>query len=272
MAHPASSAPPLAGLTPPGAIVFSVPAKHNPKLLALVERINADEELWQWWRCANVNASERLGMADHGEVHARIVANAALKLLRLLCAAGHLPGAVAQHRLAPEEAEVIVVLAAALHDVGLAIHREQAALFGPMLAHAKAKELLTGLFPIRKRTVLIAETMHMLVTQHSQTPCLTLEAGVLKLAEALDLAAGRARLPESLSAAVTEVVIRKGQRRPVCVELRLTPETGHFPVDDGLLLALNQSALVELVEVITTHSAESAAALSSPLSPSGVRV
>lgn len=272
MAHSVSSAPPLNGWLAPGATIFSVPAKHNPKLLALVERINADEEVWQWWRCAHVNASERLGLADHGEVHARIVANAALRLLRLLCAAGHLPGAVAQHHLALEDAEVIVVLAAALHDVGLAIHREQAALFGPMLAHAKTKELLAGLFPVRKRTILVAETMHVLVAQHSQSPCLTLEAGVLKLAEALDLAAGRARLPESLTAMVTEVIIRRGQRRPVCVELRLAPEVGHLSMDDGLQLALNQSALVEFVEVIATPSPESPAALIPHLSSSGVRL
>lgn len=260
---------PPGGLAALGPTLFSVPAKHNPKLLALVERINADDEVWQWWRCANINASERLGLADHGEVHARIVANAALKLLRLLCAAGHLPGVVAQHRLALEEAEVIVVLAAALHDVGLAIHHEQAAVLGPLLAHTKAKELLMGLYPLRKRTILIAETLHVLAAQYSPQPCLTLEAGVLKLAEALDLTAGRGRAPETLSGVVTEVIIRKGQRRPVCVELRLDSEEGQLPVEAGLQAALTQSALVNFVEVVLTHSTATSLA---PLSPSGVRM
>src|SRR5574337_299721 len=50
---------------------FSIPARHNPRLQSLVERINADEELWQLWRCANINAVDRLGMSDHGEVHIR---------------------------------------------------------------------------------------------------------------------------------------------------------------------------------------------------------
>ncbi len=257
------------GSPTPGATVFSVPAKHNPKLLALVERINADEELWQWWRCANVNAIERLGLADHGEVHVRIVANAALKLLRLLCAAGQVPGAVAHHRLASEDADVIVVLAAALHDVGRAIHGEQAALFSPLLAHLKARELLTGLFPVRKRTLLVAETMHAIVTQQGQLTCLTLEAGVLTLAEALDLAAGRVRWPETLAPAVSEVIIRKGHQRPVCVELHLTSDTDPFPVDTWLTPALNQSALMDFVEITTTTQFQP---LISNLSMPGVRV
>jgi hypothetical protein len=250
MNHLTSSASATSRLTTFGATVFAVPAKHNPKLSAVVERINADEELWQWWRCANVNAVERLGLDDHGEVHIRIVANAALKLLRLLCAAGQLPGAVAQHHLSAEEAEVIVVLAAALHDVGLAVHGEQAGLFGPMLTHLKAKELLSGLYPIRKRAILMAEVMHAITTQQNRTPCLTLEAGVLTLANALDLAAGRARWPGALTPAVSEVLIRKGQRLPVCVELRLAPDADGFPVDDWLSPALTRSALSPWVEVV----------------------
>src|SRR3972149_6132381 len=86
----------IAPVLPP---TFSVPARHNPKLQALVERINADEELWQLWRCANVNAVDRLNMSDHGEVHIRIVANAAPKLLRPLREAGHMPNAVTDYHL-----------------------------------------------------------------------------------------------------------------------------------------------------------------------------
>lgn len=260
------SVPPAGGSAAPGLTPFSVPAKHNPKLLALVERINADEELWQWWRCANVNASERLGLADHGEVHARIVANAALKLLRLLCAAGQVPGAVSHHRLTAEEAELIVVLAAALHDVGRAIHGDQAALFSPLLAHLKARELLTGLFPVRKRTLLAAEALHTIVTQQGRLPCVTLEAGVLTLAEALDLAASRARTPGS-PAAVSEVVIRKGQRRPVCVEIHFAPGADDLSMDKWLDPTLTQAALSDWVDVAVIHPAPQAA-----LPLSGVRV
>src|SRR6266852_4979871 len=109
------AAPAIRMYMPAETPIFSVPARHNPRLQALAERINADEELRQLWRSANVNAVDRLGLGDSGEVHVRIVANAALKLLRLLRDAGHQPAAVTSHRLTPDEAEVIVVLAAAAH-------------------------------------------------------------------------------------------------------------------------------------------------------------
>src|SRR5687768_17653703 len=105
MAQPMlATAPPANGHAAPDAQAFSVPARHNPRLQALVDRLNADEELRQLWRCANVNAVDRLGQGDSGEVHARIVANAALKLLRLLRDAGEVPSVTDQHRLPPDEA------------------------------------------------------------------------------------------------------------------------------------------------------------------------
>src|SRR5574337_1202511 len=174
---------------------FSVPARHNPKLQALVARINADEELWQLWRCANVNVVDRLGMNDHGEVHIRIVANAALRLLRLLHDAGHAPGIVAHHGLTPEDAEVVVVLAAALHDLGISIHRDNHEEFSLALANLKAKELLQGLYPLRERTIVVSEALHAIIAHHGDMRCLTLEAGVLKVADALDMTEGRSRIP-----------------------------------------------------------------------------
>lgn len=38
---------------------FEVPTRHNKKLQQLVDRINADVELKQLWKCANVNAVDR---------------------------------------------------------------------------------------------------------------------------------------------------------------------------------------------------------------------
>jgi len=67
---------------------FKIPVRNNKKLKALVNRINADQELFQIWKCANINAVDRSGISDHGEVHIRIVANAALRIIRLLVKGG----------------------------------------------------------------------------------------------------------------------------------------------------------------------------------------
>ena len=246
------TAPAIRMLMPAEPAIFSVPARHNPRLQALTERINADEELRQLWRSANINAVGRLGLGDSGEVHVRIVANAGLKLLRLLREAGHQPAVVVQHRpavvvqhrpavvvqhrLTPDEAEIIVVLAA-VHDLGLAVHTDAhlAARAGLVLADRKLGELLAVLYPPRERAVLRAEALHAMVAQEADVACLTLEAAVLKLADALDLTKGRARLPaeagQRVGAAnamllVDEVTIQRAKAPPVRVVVRLSRADG----------------------------------------------
>src|SRR5438874_13488753 len=105
-------------------VQIQVPSRHNPKLQAIVERINADEDLYAIWTCSNVNAVDRLGMSDHGPVHVQIVANIGLRLLRLLMSREVVPSVVRNYQLSVDEAEVIVVVACLLHDVGMSIHRD----------------------------------------------------------------------------------------------------------------------------------------------------
>lgn len=236
--------------SPAGHATFSVPARHNPRLQTLVERINADEELRQLWRCANLNAVERLGLSDHGETHVRIVANAGLRLLRLLMEAGQPAGIVQHHGLTREDAELVVVLAAALHDLGLAVHYDRHHELGLALILAKARELLTGLYPARDRTILIAEVLHAVVTHFNGLRCLTLEAGVLRIADALDMTRGRSRgLEKALTNSVEEVTLHRGASRPVRVQLRLTQSAGLTHIETLLRERLRTTPLVGQIEV-----------------------
>src|SRR5438128_560648 len=84
-------------------VVIRVPARHNTRLQHILDRVNQDDELYMFWRCANINAVDRLGMSDHGPVHMQIVANIALKLLRLLVGQGVQPGIVAEHALTTDD-------------------------------------------------------------------------------------------------------------------------------------------------------------------------
>src|SRR5512136_2616397 len=117
-----------------------LPARHNPALQKLVDRINADDEVYALWECANVNAVTRLGMSDHGPVHVHIIANIALKLLRLLIAAGVQPSIVRDHALTVQDAEVVVVLASLTHDLGMSIHRIDHEQFSLFIAQMKLRE------------------------------------------------------------------------------------------------------------------------------------
>jgi len=237
---------------------FQVPARHNTKLQQLQERINADAELLQLWKCANINAVDRLNMSDHGEVHIRIVANAGLRILRLLVEAGVQPSVVSHYGLTYDEAEVIVVLAACLHDLGIAVHRDDHERYSLILAYPKARQLLSEIYPEPTLTIIVAETLHAVIAHRADIRCLTIEAGVLKVADALDMTEGRSRIPfeagqlniHSVSALAVEAVqIEKGAERPVRLAITLSNSAGIFQVDELLKRKLKNSTLVPYVEV-----------------------
>ena len=242
-----TSSRPAADLT-----VFSVPARHNPRLQTLVERITHDEELRQLWRSANLNVLNRSDLADAGEVHAHIVANAALKLLRLVREAGHVPAAVVRHRLTPEDAEVIVVLAAAVHDLGLAVQVQtaQAAPASLVLAERKSRELLAGLYPVRERTIVALECLHAVTALEPGAGCGTLEASLVKLADALDLAKNRGHAAAD-AAGIEEVYIERAKAPPIRIVIRLSQLSARDAVEKRLRLKLRGMPLSDVVEFVT---------------------
>lgn len=241
---------------------LNLPVRHNEKLHTVQERINADEELHQLWRCANVNVVDRLGMSDHGEVHIRIVANAALKLLRLLLDGGISPSIVSDYGalgLGPNDAEVVVVLAACLHDLGISVHRDEHELYSLILALPKIRELLDGLYGVTERAVMQSETLHAMVAHQWEVRCLTLEAGVVKVADALDMTQGRSRIPfeagttniHSVSAAAIDAVtLTKGESKPIRVAIKMSNSAGIFQVDELLKRKLRHSTIAPYVEVV----------------------
>jgi metal-dependent HD superfamily phosphatase/phosphodiesterase len=246
-------------------LTLNLPTRHNEKLSQLVARVDADVELHTLWQCANVNAVDRAGITDHGEVHIKIVANIALKLARLLIEADVPMGVVADHGLTTGEAEVVVVLAACLHDLGISIHRHNHEQYSLFLAERKARELLDGLYDLRERTILVAETLHAVIAHRWDEVCLTTEAGVVKVADALDITEGRSRLPfeagktdiHSVSAlAVDRVDIRKGDQVPIAIEIAMNNSAGIFQVDELLKRKLRNSSIAPYVQVLARIEGE----------------
>ncbi len=244
---------------------FFVLAKKNHKIKQLAHRINEDPELLQLWKCANVNAMDRSGISDHGEIHIRIVANAALKLLRLLIEGGVEPSVVKNHSLGQDDAELIVVLAACLHDIGIAVHRVHHEQYSLFLAYPKARELLKGIYEEPDLTTITSEVLHAIVAHNAKETCLTIEAGVLKVADALDMTEGRSRIPfetgrvniHSISAqAVDSVNIEKGEKKPVKLVITLANSAGIFQVDELLRHKLQNSSIANYVEIIAKIEGE----------------
>jgi metal-dependent HD superfamily phosphatase/phosphodiesterase len=255
-------------LTPAEAVAqmrINVPARGNRKLRTLVERANRDRQLQGWWHVANVNAVVRLEINDHSWVHVQIVANIALKLLRQLTKQGVEPSLVHDYGLERDDAEVAILLGALLHCVGMAVHRDGHEDFSLFLAEPKVRELLDGLYDEPELTVMAAEVLHQITSHREYGKPLTLEAGILRVADALDMAKGRSRIPfehgrvsiHSLSAAaIEEVTIADGEERPVRIEILMNNSSGIYQVDGLLKAKLRGSGLEPYVEVIARIDTE----------------
>jgi metal-dependent HD superfamily phosphatase/phosphodiesterase len=239
-------------------ILIRIPARHNPGLQQIIDRINEDDELYTLWQVMNVNAVQRLGMSDHGPVHLQIVANIALKLLRLLVEHDIQPSVVSHHNLPIEDAEVIVTMASLLHDLGISIHRVDHELYSLFLAGPKIKELLDGLYDIPTRTIIISEILHAIISHRAEGRPLTLEAGIVRVADALDMAEGRSRIPfqagkvniHSVSAsAIEQIKIEKGELKPIRIGVLMNNSSGIFQIDELLKNKLEGSGLEPYVEV-----------------------
>ncbi len=261
-APPAAELEREARMTPAQAVEqmrIRVPARGNRKLRALLERVNADTELKALWHVSNVNAIARLQINDHSWVHIQIVANIALKLLRQLTKHRVEPSLVVDYGLTHDDAEVAVLLGALLHDTGMSIHRDNHEDFSLFLAACKGRELLEPSYDEPELTVMESEVLHIITSHRSSGRPLTLEAGIFRVADALDMAKGRSRIPfaagqvsiHSLSAAaIDSVAILDGENKPVLIEITMNNSSGLYQVDGLLKEKLRGSGLEPYVDVV----------------------
>src|SRR5829696_3538218 len=240
------------------------PTRGNKKLESFLDAVNGDEQVRAWWYMAQIHA-ERLGMSDHSWVHTQIVLNIALRLLRLLVKAGVEPAVVADHAMSARDAEVVVAGGALLHDVGMSIHRADHEAYSLFLAGGALDRLLSDSYSEPKRTVVASEILHAIIGHRRRGEPYTLEAGVVRVADALDMAEGRSRIPveggqygiHALSAAaIDEVRIEAGDERPVKIEIEMNNSAGIFQVDDLLATKLRGTPLEGHVEVVAEVAGE----------------
>lgn len=237
--------------------MFNVPSQRNERLGKIVEGINRDAELQQLWKSANVMMIDRMGYNDHGPMHAKLVANIALKMLRMLLEAGVRPSVAKNYGLADEDAEVVVVLASALHDIGNAVHRESHEFLAVPIAVPVLERLLAD-YPQEQKTIIMMETLHAMLCHHEGAKPRTLEAGIVRIADALDMEKGRARIPfsagkvdiHSISAlAIDSVELREGGKKPIRIVISMNNSAGIFQIDSLLKGRIRDSGLEEYLQV-----------------------
>ena len=242
----------------------TAPSERNDKLAGLLREVNADDQLKARWYMQQVTA-ERLGMSDHSWVHLQIVLNSALRIFRLLHCAGVQSTIEQDYSMNSSDAEVVIAGGCLLHDLGMAIHRVDHESFSLFLAADLLDDLLADVYEEPERTIVSAEVLHAIIGHRKGGRPLTLEAGVVRVADALDMEHGRSRLSlethlpniHSLSAAaIDEVRIVPGEQRTIRVEVEMNNAAGVFQVDDLLATKLRGTPLEGHVEVIAQVSGE----------------
>ncbi len=204
-------------------------------------------------------------MSDHSWVHIQIVLNIALRLGRLLFRRGVVPSVVADYGMTERDAEVVIATGCLMHCLGMAIHREDHERFSLFLTADRLADLLAGAYEEPERTIIAAEALHAIIGHRRKGRPFTVEAGIVRVADALDMARGRSRVPfesghqniHSLSAyAIEKVKISPGRDRAVRVEINMSNSAGIFQVDELLATKLRGSGLEEHIEVIARIEAE----------------
>lgn len=230
---------------------ISVPHNNNPFLLTILEKVNENEELKTLWRVLNVHAIDRLHMTDHGVVHFQIVANIGLRLTRILTKRHVELSIVKDFGLTNHHGELVVFLGCILHDLGMSVARSGHEEFSIPIANNLMREMLTFL-PIEERTIVISETLHAIISHRRNGQPETVEAGIVRIADALDMSEGRSRIPydagsiniHSISAqAIDKITIEEGKERPVNITIHMNNSAGIFQIDELLKEKLTGSGI-----------------------------
>jgi metal-dependent HD superfamily phosphatase/phosphodiesterase len=232
-----------------------------------MEKVREDKKLQMYWRCSNVMAIERMGYTDHGSTHVKIVANIALKLLRVLVEKKLItPSIVENYGMDNDDAEVVVVLGSILHDIGMIIQRRDHEKYSVTLALTVLDGLLTPTYKEEERVIITSEVLHAIVC-HEQPPSiehatriLTKEAGIVGIADALDMEAGRARIPfqfgkidihsvSALSIEKVEVETSENASHPITIRIKMSNSAGVFQIDELLKPRIQKSGLAQFFHV-----------------------
>jgi len=241
------------------------PTRGNRRLERLLAAANDDLQVKAWWHASAVNATRRLGMSDHSWVHIQVVLNIALRLSRLLFRRGVVASVVTDHGMGERDAEIVIAAACLLHCVGMSVHRSDHEAFSLFLAADKLPELLEGIYEEPERTIIVSEALHAIIGHRRSGEPFTVEAAIVRVADALDMARGRSRVPfesgrlniHSLSAyAIEEVRLTPGSDKAVRVEIAMSNSAGIYQVDELLATKLRGSPIEDHVEVIARIDAE----------------
>ena len=238
-------------------IKIGIEALATSRTAQIVQILESDIEIQTLWYMAN-RTSRRAAVNDHGPVHVRTAMHHGDTLLRLLMEAGVQPNCITDHAMSEDDTRVVVLLGLALHDVGMSIHRDRHELLSVPIALDWLRRKVPPIYTEPQLTVIISEVGHAILAHNVNERCLTLEAGIVKVADALDMTKGRSRKAlsagkidiHSISAAAVEAVrVVRGTNKPIRIEVDINNPSAVFHLKEVFGQKLAHSSIQDYVEV-----------------------
>ncbi len=238
-------------------IKLGIDAPAASRTAQIIQVLESDIEVQTLWYMAN-RTSRRAAVNDHGPVHVRTAMHHGDTLLRLLMEAGVQPNCITDHAMSEDDTRAVVLLGLALHDVGMSIHRDRHELLSVPIALDWLRRKVPPIYAEPQLTVIISEVGHAILAHNVNERCLTLEAGIVKVADALDMTKGRSRKAlsagkidiHSISAAAVEAVrVVRGTNKPIRIEVDINNPSAVFHLKEVFGQKLAHSSIQDYVEV-----------------------
>lgn len=230
----------------------------NTRALEMYQYLTGSPKVQSYLRSANRMAVSRLGYTDHGPIHAEVATWNALKTFDILDETFQ-PNIVAEGIGDIDDARLVVLASTYLHDIGMVVHRNEhnqasVQLAGPILEN----KLMDIYNDSAKATDILSFIFHGIYAHDDDTQCLTLEAGITKIGDGADMTKGRTIVPfqkgkvdiHSVSAmAINNVIIDKGEDKPLRITVSMDNPAGVFQVQAVLEKKLSTSSLEDHVDI-----------------------
>lgn len=235
----------------------------DERLNDMLAYLAEDTAVQTYLRAQNVNPVARMNYNDHGTEHINIVRDRALELYDLLKQGNVTFNGAADQNLEEADESVIIALAATLHDIGHIVHRDDHPYYSIPIASDILDRILPEFYDTEQAIRVKSEVLHAILCHQTEERPLTLEAGVVRVADALDMERGRSRVPyekggrgiNTLSSrAIEDVSLTAGETVPVRVEIEMTGAVGVYQVDSLLKKKLDGSHLEDHVRIIAINS------------------
>jgi len=237
--------------------------KTAGKPRAALEFLIGNEALERLMGFCNVVSVERYGFNDHGRVHAKIAALNALKIIGILFQAGVEPNVVKEGSGDFEDAQVVVAVAAFLHDLGMSIGRQDHELNSPRIGDPFILQVLRRLYDDEGKVFILRSYVFECIMGHmAHMKVNSIESGIMLVSDGCDMEYGRARAAikrkhdptvgdiHAYSAlSVTSVELKTGSAKPLEIAIDMRDATGIFQVEEVLMGKIAMSSIKPYLEL-----------------------